>query len=186
MTTPRYLGSIYRDSAWWINAESPPIILTDDQPVPITCAFPPDGVRRQTPEVLFDYQYDLANEAEQILRATLAVMTDYHQVRKLGHFLLGVCDSVEFDIYTPQNRVQDCQFQIRYSNGVAAEFSTLSSGITLWWQQKPRTFHKVDLEATVALQNLANELWPSIQDLPIWEITLNEKCRRVYRRRDLK
>lgn len=183
MTTPTYLNAIYRDSDWWIGSESQPILLADGQPLPIPWDFLTDGVSRQKPEVLLDYQIDLAMEAEQIIRGILAMMVDFHQVQKLAHFLLGFCDCLEFSIYKTVDKVEDCQFQIGFSNGVSLEFSTQACGFTLWWLFKPRTFHVVNTNAIEAFLDIAHEVWLSIQNLPIWEVTADSKRRITYRRR---
>lgn len=183
MTTPTYLSAIYRDSDWWIGSEREPILLAGGQPLPIPWDFPSDGVSRQSPEVLLDYQIDLAMEAEQMIRGMLAMMVDFHQVQKLAHFLLGCCDCLEFSIYKTVDKVEDCQFQMAFSNGVSLEFSTQACGFTLWWLFKPRTFHVVDTNAIGQFLEIVNEVWLSIQKLPIWEVVSDSKSRITYRRK---
>lgn len=61
MTTPIYQNTSYRGSAWWVNAETPPLILAKGQPVSVDCAFPTSGISSQRPDLLMDNQGNMSH-----------------------------------------------------------------------------------------------------------------------------
>ena len=144
---------------------------------------PGDGLHPSDPDEQWRYQFEMALDSESALLGYLGLLIDYHEIRMLARFLIGTCSVLELSIPRAAERLPKYRLRWDYASNISLEIST-SRGLTIWTNGKPEKVIPLQPSAQDDLRQAISDLWPLLEDYPIWEVvsrdafffTVRRKC----------
>lgn len=174
----------FRSDSWEFKTTDPCLVKTDKIMQPKPQLLPGDGLHPSDPDDQWRYQFEMALDSESALLGYLGLLIDYHEIRMLARFLIGTCSVLELSIPKAVDRLPKYRLRWDYASNISLEIST-SHGLTVWTNGKPEKVIALQPSAQDDLRRAISDLWPLVEDYPIWEVVSRDAYFLTVRRKSL-
>lgn len=164
-----YVFPSFRSDPWEFKTVDPCLVKTDKIVQPKPQLLPGDGLHPSDPDEQWRYQFEMTLDSESALLGYLGLLIDYHEIRMLARFLIGTCSVLELSIPRAAERFPKYRLRWDYASNISLEIST-SRGLTIWTNGKPEKVIPLQPSAQDDLRHAISDLWPLVEDYPIWEV----------------